>query len=67
MVHRDTFQYDVCKTDGIKPFYPPLSNPEGLAIYYHCLDIEAAEVIMLDLDAQSWEASAASMAHNSRE
>lgn len=56
-----------CKTCGIKPFYTPRSNPDGMDINYNCLDVEAAEVTIVNFDGQNWEDNAASLAHKSQE
>jgi len=56
-----------CKTCGIKPFYLPRSNPDGMDINYNCLDVAAPEVTIVDFDGQNWEANAASLAHKSQE
>ena len=57
-----------CKTCGIKSFYIPRSNPDGVAVTWHCLD----KWMDLQADVQSfdglnWEANAAALAHKSKD
>ena len=61
-VARHTF----CRTCGIKPFYTPRSNPDGVDVNVNCLDVipEAMEVI--EFDGQNWEQNAHTLAHKSR-
>ncbi|NVJ68579.1 MAG: GFA family protein [Gammaproteobacteria bacterium] len=47
-----------CKTCGVKSFYVPRSNPDGISVNARCLD---ANLKIFDVDAfdgQNWEASA---------
>ena len=55
-----------CKTCGIKPFYVPRSNPDGMDVNLNCLDELPAKVTVVDFDGQNWEANAASLAHKSQ-
>lgn len=53
-----------CKTCGVKPFYVPRSNPEGISIHYRCVDPSTfAEVSIEDFDGRNWEQHAASLSH----
>ncbi len=52
-----------CNTCGIKPFYTPRSNPDGISINVHCLDTPIDEVNVVDFDGQNWEQYAHSLAH----
>ncbi|MDB5987985.1 MAG: hypothetical protein JWR16_3038 [Nevskia sp.] len=57
-----------CKVCGIKAFYIPRSNPDGVDVNVRCLDcatIEQVEVSLFD-DAQR-EAGSAAIAHLSRD
>ena len=56
-----------CKTCGIKPFYVPRSNPDGMDVNLNCLDELPPEVSIVDFDGQNWEKNAASLAHKSSE
>ena len=53
-----------CRTCGIKSFYVPRSNPDGIDVNVHCLD--AGTVVELQVepfDGSNWEANAASLSH----
>ncbi len=56
-----------CRVCGIKPFYTPRSNPDGIDVNYNCLDRQAEQVTIVDFDGQNWEANAASLAHKSED
>lgn len=59
-------QHRFCKTCGIKPFYIPRSNPDGVDVNLRCLDQQPAEVTLVSFDGQNWEANAHTLAHKSR-
>ena len=56
-----------CKVCGVKPFYKPRSNPDGIDVNLNCLERLPEEVTIVDFDGQNWEANAAALAHKSRE
>lgn len=56
-----------CKTCGVKPFYIPRSNPDGMDVNVNCLDTKPAEINIVDFDGQNWEQNAAKLAHKSHE
>jgi len=60
-------KHTFCKVCGIKPFYTPRSNPDGVDINIHCLDTKPREVHVVDFDGQNWEAYAHELAHKSKE
>jgi len=62
-VARHTF----CKVCGIKPFYTPRSNPDGIDINLNCLDDRPLRINIVDFDGQHWEKHAGQLAHKSRE
>jgi hypothetical protein len=62
-VARHTF----CSTCGIKPFYIPRSNPDGVDVNVNCLDPLPADLVVEPFDGQQWEANAGALAHLSRE
>jgi len=56
-----------CKVCGIKSFYIPRSNPDGVDVNVRCLD--AGTVISMKVEAfdgQNWEDNAAELAHLSQ-
>lgn len=59
-------QHRFCGICGIKPFYIPRSNPDGVDVNLRCLTERPAEVRIVAFDGQNWEANAASLAHKSR-
>ena len=57
-------QHYFCKTCGVKSFYIPRSNPDGISINYRCVEKGTlTEVIIEDFDGQNWEANADSLSH----
>lgn len=62
-VARHTF----CRICGIKPFYTPRSNPDGIDINVNCLDTRPAALHVVDFDGRNWEQHAHTLAHKSRE
>jgi len=56
-----------CRHCGVKPFYIPRSNPDGMDVNVNCLDSKPADISIVQFDGLNWEANAASLAHKSRE
>jgi len=56
-----------CRTCGMKPFYVPRSNPDGIDVNVNCLDPVPADLVIESFDGQNWEANAAALASLSRE
>lgn len=54
-----------CQTCGIKSFYIPRSNPDGVDVDVRCLDPQPRSVVIKAFDGQNWEAHAASLAEKS--
>jgi hypothetical protein len=53
-----------CRHCGIKSFYVPRSNPDGIDVNVHCLDrATITELVVEPFDGQDWEANAAQLAH----
>ncbi|HAY41805.1 MAG TPA: aldehyde-activating protein [Gammaproteobacteria bacterium] len=55
-----------CKTCGVKSFYIPRSNPDGVSVNPHCLKPAPKEIIIEDFDGQNWEKNAHNLAHLSK-
>ncbi|MBY0399937.1 GFA family protein [Myxococcota bacterium] len=55
-----------CRICGIKAFYVPRSNPDGIDVNLRCLSPEPRSVRIVRFDGQNWEASAPALAHKSR-
>lgn len=59
-------KHKFCKTCGIKPFYIPRSNPDGVDVNLRCLTTQPKTVKIVNFDGQNWEANAHTVAHKSR-
>ena len=62
-VARHTF----CKTCGVKPFYTPRSNPDGIDVNVNCLDTLPKKIDVVEFDGSNWEQNAHTLAHKSRD
>ena len=58
-------KHTFCSVCGIKPFYTPRSNPDGVDVNIHCLDTQAVSVNITKYDGQNWEQHAHKVAHKS--
>lgn len=58
-VARHTF----CKVCGIKPFYTPRSNPDGVDINVRCLDTPPRSLRIEPFDGRNWEQHAHTLKH----
>lgn len=58
-----------CKVCGVKSFYIPRSNPDGVAVTYACLDDpnDFDDVEVHAFDGVNWEANAPALASRSKE
>ena len=58
-----------CSVCGVKSFYIPRSNPDGVAVTWKCLDKpeDFQDVKVTPFDGVNWEANAASLVHKSRD
>lgn len=59
-------QHKFCRVCGIKPFYIPRSNPDGVDVNLRCLHTRPSQVKIVDFDGQNWEANAPGLAHKSQ-
>ena len=61
-------QHRFCTHCGIKSFYIPRSNPDGVSINVRCLEPETiTEVRITDFDGRHWEDRADGLKHLSEE
>ena len=60
-------KHTFCKNCGIKPFYTPRSNPDGIDINVRCLDTKPIAMNITKFDGQNWEQNAHTVAHKSKE
>ena len=58
-------QHTFCKICGIKPFYVPRSNPDGVDVNINCLDTRPRDVNVTNFDGQNWEQHAHKLKHKS--
>lgn len=58
-------KHKFCKTCGVKAFYTPRSNPDGVSVNVRCLDTSPALLTVVDFDGQNWEDNAHTLAHKS--
>jgi hypothetical protein len=57
-----------CPVCGVKPWYIPRSNPDGIDVNVRCLDAgHGLTLTVAPFDGRNWEANAASLAHKSRD
>lgn len=56
-------QHYFCQTCGIKPFYVPRSNPDGMDVNANCLDEQPTDMVVVEFDGQNWEKNAHKLAH----
>ena len=56
-----------CKTCGIKPYYIPRSNPDGIDVNANCLDTAPNSITVVEFDGRNWEQNAHTLAHKSKE
>lgn len=59
-------QHKFCKICGIKSFYIPRSNPDGVDVNIRCLKTAPEKVNIVDFDGQNWELNAHKVAHKSQ-
>jgi len=58
-------KHKFCRICGIKPFYIPRSNPDGIDVNVRCLDTRPASVTIVAFDGRNWEQNAHRLAHKS--
>lgn len=56
-------EHQFCKLCGIKPFYVPRSNPDGMDVNLRCLKTQPRRVNIVHFDGENWEQHAADLAH----
>jgi hypothetical protein len=60
-------KHKFCKVCGVKPFYIPRSNPDGIDVNINCLDTKPRSVSVNEFDGQNWEKNAYKLANKSKE
>lgn len=61
-IARHTF----CRVCGVKPFYVPRSNPDGIDVNVRCLDTRPNSIAIVPFDGRNWEQNAHALAHKSK-
>ena len=59
-------KHSFCKHCGIKPFYIPRSNPDGVDVNVRCLDTKPPQINIVKFNGQQWEENAHTLAHKSK-
>ncbi|NVK22057.1 MAG: GFA family protein [Kangiellaceae bacterium] len=55
-----------CQTCGVKSFYVPRSNPDGISVNVRCLNVDLANVVIEPFDGRNWEQNAETLRHLSK-
>lgn len=56
-------EHTFCKVCGVKPFYTPRSNPDGVDVNVRVLDPPPARLTVEAFDGVNWEENAAALKH----
>lgn len=56
-------KHTFCRVCGVKPFYTPRSNPDGIDVNVRCLDVPPGHITIEPFDGRNWEQHAASLKH----
>ncbi|MGK0298823.1 MAG: hypothetical protein ACI9XC_002447 [Gammaproteobacteria bacterium] len=65
--NKNIAKHTFCNVCGVKPFYIPRSNPDGIDINVHCLDARPKSLKIVKFDGQNWEQNAHKIAYKSKE
>ena len=60
-------QHKFCRTCGVKPFYVPRSNPDGVDVNVRCLDPMPTDYVLEPFDGRDWERHGHELAHLSKD
>ena len=60
-------KHTFCSRCGVKPFYTPRSNADGIDINVRCLDPVPSNLVVEKFDGQNWEQHAHKVAHLSKD
>ena len=62
-----TAEHHFCKICGIKAFYVPRSNPDGIDVNARTLKEQPRSMLVVPFDGRHWEQNAHTLAHKSVE
>ena len=62
-----TAKHLFCRTCGVKSFYIPRSNPDGISVNVRCLEPQPDTFQIVPFDGRNWERHADKLRHLSRE
>ncbi len=60
-------QHKFCKVCGVKSFYIPRSNPDGVDVNVRCLDTQPEQLIIEPFDGRHWDEHAHKLSAKSKE
>ena len=60
-------KHKFCKICGIKSYYIPRSNPDGIDVNVRCLDPQPESIVIEQFDGKNWEKNAHKLSHLSQE
>ena len=60
-------QHTFCRICGIKPFYTPRSNPDGVDVNVRCLVETPTAMRIIPFDGRHWEDHAHTLSHKSHQ
>lgn len=60
-------QHRFCRTCGVKPFYIPRSNPDGVDVNVRCLDPLPKDFVTEPFEGRDWERHGRELAHLSKD
>ncbi len=60
-------KHTFCSVCGVKSFYTPRSNPDGISVNANCLDTKPSSMNIEQFDGQNWEANAEKLKTKSKE
>lgn len=59
-------KHTFCQVCGVKPFYTPRSNPDGIDVNLNCLDTKPKVINVTEFDGSEWEKHAHKLTHKSK-
>lgn len=61
-----TAEHTFCKVCGVKAFYVPRSNPDGIDVNLRTLQEKPRSLRVVPFDGQNWETNAHTLEHKSK-